>query len=96
MARADRRYTEGLMARLQRTVPNTEGRVWHLEQGSQTYGRMWRVSERDTTTGGLYHDIARGVSESALQDNLGAFLDGYDAAQREYEQHGMRYDGSIR
>ena len=82
MPRADRRYTDGLMARLNRTVPNTEGRVWHLEQGSQTYGRMWRVCERATDTGALYHDIARGMTESALQDNLAAFLDGYDYRDR--------------
>jgi len=79
--RADKRYTQGLMERLARTVPNTPGRVWHLEEGSQTYGRMWRVCERGESYE-LYSDIASGVSEYDLQRALAHYLDGYSAASR--------------
>jgi hypothetical protein len=82
MPRADRVYTNGLMARLERTVPVSEdGRVWHLEQGSVTYGLWWRVFERDTTTGALYREIVAGRTEYDMQRALGAFLDGYDRAK---------------
>lgn len=76
MARADRAYTLGLMGRLKRTIPNTEGRTWHLEHGSVTYGRWWRVCERGEH-GELYGDIASGRTESDVQTALAHFLDGY-------------------
>ena len=82
MARASRRYTTGLMERLDRTVPNTPGRVWHLEEGSVTYGRWWRVCEREIDTGALYSDIAAGRTESDMQATLGAFLNGYSYHDR--------------
>ena len=80
MARADRRYTDGLMARLNRTIEPPEGRRWVLEQGSQTYGRMWRVCSASLTTGAHYRDLAYGATERELQMALGHFLDGYDMA----------------
>lgn len=79
MPRADKRYTAGLMERLNRTVPNTEGRTWHLEEGSTTYGRWWRVSECGPS-GELYHDIAAGQTEADMQSALAHYLDGYSAA----------------
>jgi len=80
MPRADRRYTNGLMARLERTTDAEEGRVWHLEQGSTTYGRWWRVFERDVQTGALHREIVSGRTESDMQHALGAWLDGSDRA----------------
>jgi len=86
MARADRQYTDSLMVWLARTVPNTDGRMWHLVQGSSTYDRMWRVCEADIVTNaagisgpwGYFHaDIASGRTESDLQGKLDAFLAGY-------------------
>lgn len=76
--RADRRYTDGLMARLERTIPLPEGWRWHLEQGSTTYGYWWRVFELEEKTGGLYRGIVTGRTEGDLQQVLGAYLDGYD------------------
>ena len=76
MPRADRRYTLGLMERLERTIPNTEGREWHLERGSTAYGRWWRVCERGASWE-LYCDIASGRTEADLQAALAHFLDGY-------------------
>lgn len=82
MPRADRRYTLGLMERLERTIPNTEGRTWHLEHGSTTYGRWWRVCERDDPSGGHHADIAAGATEYDMQRALAHYLDGYSAGQR--------------
>lgn len=76
--RADRRYTDGLMARLDRTITPAPGHAWHLECGSVTYGRWWRMFERDNTTGELHREIAGGRNERDVQVALGSFLDGYD------------------
>jgi hypothetical protein len=78
------------MERLERTVPNTEGRAWHLEHGSTTYGRWWRVCEADIVTscsgqtgpwGGLHADIAAGATEYDMQRALAHYLDGYSAGR---------------
>ncbi len=80
MPRADKVYTEGLLARLNRAIPNTDGREWIIDPGSVKYGRWWHVCERDTTTGGHYPDIASGRTEYDMQRALAHFLDGYAMA----------------
>lgn len=95
MPRADRRYTLGLMERLERTIPNTEGRTWHLEHGSTTYGRWWRVCERGEH-GALYSDIAAGATEYDMQRALAHYLDGYAAAASRFTRHEAERNQTMR
>ena len=90
MPRADKRYTAGLMERLHRTVPNTEGRAWIIDEGSTTYGRWWRVCEAEVVTNhlgqsgpwrGHYAEIAYGRTEYDMQQALAHYLDGYTAGR---------------
>ena len=76
MARADRRYTRGLMERLNRTLPLPDGWMWELQEGSKTNGIGWRVHECHNHA--QYTQVAFGTTEGELQDSLGAFLDGVD------------------
>jgi hypothetical protein len=58
----DKRYTNGLLARLVRTVAPRPGHVWDLQQGSPTAGRWWRVSECELRTHTLGRDIVSGAT----------------------------------
>lgn len=83
--KTDRRYTEGLLARLVRTVtPPPPAVRWTLEQGSTTYGRAWRVTSA-SATGALYRTIATGQTERELQEALAHYLDGYSDGRRDAE-----------